>query len=378
LQSSKNGGREILALGAESDGNFSTYFKGSFFHSRAFGDLLIDTNFRKFKREVLRHLAENDIKPKVILSDLHPDFKTTTWAEKLARRFKANHIKIQHHLAHVFSVFGENFCFATADFEADGFVGVACDGTGYGLDGNIWGGEVFRMVKLPAAKFGQPLKFGISRVAHLENQVLIGGDLAIKEPARMLFSILAKFLKPKDLRGYFKNFYSKNQLDLLYSQLQQNFNCQKTSSTGRVLDAASVLLGFATNQRRYKHEPIDLLERNSGKPYKITPKLAKLNDKYYLATTPLFEYLVRNLKKDRRRLAATVQFYIAKGLAEIIRIQNNRCRLPVYFAGGIANNKIISGYLRERGVVLNRKLPRGDAGISFGQIFCFLLTDSGD
>jgi hydrogenase maturation protein HypF len=160
----------------------------------------------------------------------------------------------------------------------------------------------------------------------------------------------------------------------LYNQLQQNFNCQETSSTGRVLDAVSVLLGFCKNKREYKHEPIDLLEKNSTEPYAdIKPKIKKLTTGYCLLTVPLFEYLIKNLHQDKKRLAATAQLYIAKGLHEIVKKSQN-----VYFAGGMANNKIISSYLKSRGVITNKKIPCGDAGISFGQIWHCLLADAGD
>ena len=177
--------------------------------------------------------------------------------------------------------------------------------------------------------------------------------------------------------GFVKKYYTKNQFELLYNQLRQNFNCVETSSAGRILDAVSILLGFSGNERNYKHEPIDLLEKNSVKPYlNIKTKIKILNTKYLLLTTPLFEYLIKNFNKDKKRLAATAQLYIAEGLYEIIKkLQTkNRKLKTVYFGGGLANNKIISNYLKSKGVVLNKKIPRGDAGISFGQIIYYLKS----
>ncbi len=356
----------ILALGPESAGNFSVYGKGKIFLSSDFGDLLEEKNFAKFKKEVLGFLGGNKIKPKVILTDLHPLYKTTIWGEELAKKFSAKHVKIQHHLAHIFSNLGARHLSALRCLAPKLAIGIACDGTGYGLDGKIWGGEVF---KLSAVGY----RLSAERVGHLENQIMIGGDLTVKEPARMLISILDKFLEKDGAYKFVKKYYTRNQFELLYNQMKQGFNCQETSSTGRILDAVSVLLGFSDNERKYKHAPVDLLEKNSTTPYKnLSPKIKKSADGYCLLTTPLFEYIVKNLSKDKKRLATTAQLYLAQGLYEIARSSASDKNPTVFFAGGMANNKIMSSYLESKGAVMNKKIPRGDGGLSFGQIICHL------
>ena len=351
---------KILALGAESTGNFSVYFGGKVYFSPEFGDLLEEKNFQKFKKIVLNYLKENKIKTDIILTDLHPFYKTTIWGAEMAKKFKAKHIQVQHHLAHIFSAIGEKIIIENCKLKIENCIGIVCDGTGYGEDGKIWGGEVFQI---------QTGKLQTKRIGHLENQTMLSGDLAVKEPVRMLIAILNKFLIKKEIYKFVKKFYTRNQFELLYNQLQQNFNCQETSSAGRVLDAVSVLLGFSENQRNYKHESIDLLEKNSHKPYLgLKPKITN----YELLTTPLFEYLIKNLHRDKKRLAAAAQLYIAQGLYKICQISNVASQ--IYFAGGIANNKIISSYLESKGVFVNKKIPRGDAGISFGQIIYFLTN----
>ncbi len=370
--SSKN--ISVLALGPESAGNFSIFHLGEIYSSSDFGDLLDENNFKRFKKAVLDYLKKEKVIPSIILTDLHPLYKTTLWGETLAKKFSAKHIKIQHHLAHIFSAVGEN--------SASKWFGIACDGTGYGLDGKIWGGEVFEL-----SVAGRQLS--AVRIGHLENQILIGGDLAIKEPTRMLIAILSKFLDKEDVFGRVKKFYTKNQFELLYNQLRQNFNCQETSSAGRILDAVSVLLGFSDNKRGYKHKPIVLLEENSSKPYAdLKPKISQikngaknkrsLKNGNILLTTPLFEYLIKNADKDKKRLAATAQMYIAEGLYEIIQSANPASRTSkqrrIYFAGGVANNKIISSHLESKGVITSKKVARGDAGLSFGQIIYYLRS----
>ena len=376
----------VLALGAESAGNFSVFNKGRIHLSDDFGDLLDEANFKKFKTAVSRYLKEKNIRPKSVLTDMHPLYKTTAWGAELAKKFGAEHVQVQHHLAHIFSTMGESITHLDigcpsglghwmSKWNRPAVVfGIACDGTGYGFDGKIWGGEVFQ-VKSEKLKVKS-----VERIGHLENQIMIGGDLAIREPARMLISILAKFLDKEGVYKFVKRYYTRNQFELLYSQMKQGFNCQETSSTGRVLDAVSVLLGFSGNERKYKHAPIALLEKNSGKPYAgPKPEITRTEKggenpgiEYCLLTTPLFEYLVKNLNKDKRRLAAAAQLYPARGLHEIVRSAADGKNPAVFFSGGMANNKIMADYFASEGAFMNEKIPRGDAGLSFGQIICHL------
>jgi len=366
--------KTILALGAESAGNFSVYENRNISHSQDFNNLIIDTNFNQYKKELNKFLAENKIKPDIILVDLHPLYRTTALGEELSKKYKAKQIKIQHHLAHIFSSVGEKII-QNSKFKIQNSIGIALDGIGYGLDGKIWGGEIFQLSI-------NNYQLTTNRIGHLDNQIMISGDLAVKEPARMLLAILNKFLGKKEVFKYINKYYTKNEFEVLYNQLQNNFNCQETSSTGRILDAVSILLGFCTNKRSYKHEPIDLLEQNSTFPYKnIKPKIIKTYSQesgiiiYELSTTFLFAYLIKYLQKNINlsaekagRLAATAQYYITKGLYEIIKMQNAKCKMQIFLSGGISNNKIISSYLEQKGAFANKKIPRGDAGLSFGQI----------
>ncbi|MDQ1284352.1 MAG: HypF protein [Patescibacteria group bacterium] len=410
----------ILALGAESAGNFSFYNQGKVYFSKDFGDLLEEKNRENYKKTVLTYLKKNKIKPQIVLTDLHPLFNTTRWGAELAQKYGTKHIQVQHHLAHIFSTIGDRIIHDTSHIIPDTFYGIACDGTGYGTDGKIWGGEIFQISNCLISNSPNKIpesKFKISRIGYLENQIMIGGDVAIREPARMLISILSKFLNKAEVYKHIEKYYSRNEFELLYNQLQQNFNCQETSSAGRILDAVSLLLGFCGNERNYKHEPIDLLEKNSTEPYAdLKPKIKGITDpksqitNYQLLITPLFEYLLKylpgnvdgNVPRDKHRLAATAQFYLAQGVYEILQSVRHPERSPypdevegssnnkqksanrskiflftqddVFFAGGLANNKIISEYLTSKGAYVSEVIPRGDAGISFGQVVYCLLS----
>ncbi|MFA6159658.1 MAG: hypothetical protein WC678_01020 [Parcubacteria group bacterium] len=400
----------ILALGAESAGNFSVFRDGRIFSSDDFGDLLEEANWIKYQASVLKYLKDNKIKPQIILTDLHPLYKTTLWGEELAKKSSAKFVQVQHHHAHIFSAVGDKILHNTSYLLPPTFYCIAMDGTGFGVDEKIWGGEAFK-VESRKNKVAS-----VKRIGHLENQVMVSGDLAVREPARMLIGVLSKLLSNKEIYPFIKKYYTKNEFELIYNQLQQNFNCLETSSTGRVLDAISLLLGFCGNVRKYKHEPIDKLEKNSDTPYSdLKPKIIfdKKEKKYILLTTPLFKYLIKNINKDKKRLATTAQIYIAEGLYEIIKLKcynnagsivpiepqssdklkfkNSNKILPeikglgkmpepayaqydnIFISGGIANNKIISNYFISKGAYASKIIPRGDAGLSFGQIVYYLL-----
>jgi hydrogenase maturation protein HypF len=224
------------------------------------------------------------------------------------------------------------------------FVGIASDGLGYGDDGTIWGGEVFAN--------------GV-RTGHLEEHLQLGGDSAAQFPHRMLYAILRKFLSPSDARKYIEAMFSESETRILEKQWSEGFNAPRTSSSGRVLDAAAALLGLCS-ERTYDGRPAMLLEAHSSTPYVIEPVIVN----NILLTTPLFEFIVRNIEKDRARLAATVQHYIAEGLYRIAAQEKK----PIVWGGGCAYNRIMTEFMLQRGVLIGKEIPPGDGGISAGQI----------
>ncbi|MFC1608655.1 hypothetical protein ACFL2R_00245 [Patescibacteria group bacterium] len=376
-----NSTKTIVALGAESAGNFSIFHNNTIHHSSDFGNLQDKDNFEKFKTSLLTFIKKNKLKPDAVLTDLHPYYVTTEFGQELSQELTAEHIQIQHHHAHIFASIGDYLIEKQIFQLPEHTIGIAMDGTGFGLDEKIWGGELFDI---------DAESKSIKRIGHLENQILLGSELAIKEPARMLISILSNFLSKKETFKFIKAYYDQNQFELLYSQLKQDFNCQEASSTGRALDAVSILLGFSKNSRGFKHAPIKNLVSNSTIPYSdLKPSIIQRNSLFTLETTPLFEYLVQNINKDKKRLAATAQKYIAEGFYGITEKSNPK--LPplfkgedqggvslidtpnLFISGGVASSKIISDFFHEKGAWDNKKVPRGDAGLSLGQIFYYLI-----
>ncbi len=272
---------------------------------------------------------------------MHPEYVTTGLASELVLEFKCELVRVQHHIAHAYSVAYEH--------NLKSFGSIVCDGLGYGADGKLWGGEVFLNDK---------------RVGHLEEQYQLGGDSAAEKPAKMLFSILSSFMTAEGRSKNMKKFYTDSEMAVFDKQLHEKYNCPLTSSCGRVLDAASVLLGFCI-EREYAGSPAIMLERESGEAYEIEPAV----EKDVLSSSLLFRYLILNIDKDKSRLAGTVQQYIVDGLWRICN--DHASGLPIVFSGGCAFNKKMCEFLTSKGVLLNKEISCGDQGIAYGQMAYF-------
>ncbi|OQX21082.1 MAG: carbamoyltransferase HypF [Candidatus Altiarchaeales archaeon A3] len=341
---------EMLAAGAEMMNTFCLYKNRFAILSGYIGDTKNYEIYEYFKKNLEKFLNFTSIRPEILICDLHPSYNTSKYTEELSKNLNLELIRVQHHLAHVYSVAGEN--------KLENFVGIACDGTGYGSDGKIWGGEIFDCGKED------------KRIGSLEELVMIGCDSAVIEPQKMLLGILCKFLSEREINDVMKKFYPTTGINLLYKQYTNKFNCIETTSCGRILDAASALLGFC-NKRTYDGEPAMKLEANScNEGYELKPKIEynSKEQRYILKTTPVFEFLLENIGKDKGKLAYTVQKYIAEGLFEIAK-KFKTDNKEIVFSGGCAYNRIMTSFLTKNGVLVNQKVPAGDGGISFGQIY---------
>lgn len=343
-----------LALGAEQNSTFALDFGRKIILSPYLGQTQIPATLKRYQQTLQKFTKFYHFQPSEMFSDRHPDYATTKYGIKLVKKWRIPLTPVQHHLAHVLSV--------AAEHDLDEFIGIAADGAGYGMDGKIWGGEVFHVKRFPHLQW--------QRLASLEEQPLIGGDLAALDTPRLVLGVLAKFMDERQLWPIMKRFYTQNQFRLLLKQLKSGLNVTATTSAGRVLDSAVALLGFCT-RRTYEGEPALVLEANSGVPKVhlrpvISPARYGDSRKFVLETTPLFRYLLDHWQNDKRQLAAVVQDYLAQGFLALAKKVN--LRLPIVFSGGVAYNRIITTYLTDHGVLVNKKIPPGDGGISFGQL----------
>ena len=335
----------LLALGAEMNNTFALYDgHGRITLSQHIGNTTHPETFTRYRATVDRFLASARITPQALLCDAHPEYQTSLYGQELAKTLNIPLIPIQHHRAHAYA--------AAAEHGLDDFTAIVCDGLGYGDDGTLWGGEIFENHR---------------RIGHLELHPQLGGDAAGRFPHRMLYSILRSFLSSEETVSFFDNRFSPLELTLLERQFSEKFHAPLTSSCGRVLDAAAALLDFC-DERTYDGRPAMLLEARSTKPFNLAPII----EGSVLKTAPLFRYLIENLHEDKGRLAATVQHYLAAGLYSIAAQRKK----PVVWAGGCAYNRIMTEYLLSKGVLINRDVPAGDGGISFGQIAAYLKSET--
>jgi hydrogenase maturation protein HypF len=344
-----NFSEDILSVGAELKNTFCIKKNDKLILSEHIGNTYNLENFENFKSRIFKLMEFTKSTPKIILRDSNVNFNTSQFAEEFSKEKNIELFNIQHHIAHGFSV--------ALEHDLKDFLAIVCDGLGLGEDGTAWGGEVFHNDK---------------RIGHLEYQSLVGGEIANKEPRRILVGILAKFMKLNEIE---KILGESLEIKTYFEQKKQNFNCVETSSVGRILDCVSVLLGFS-DKNYYEGRGAMLLESNSSSKIKLffEPIIEKENNLFILKTTPLFEFIKNNLDKiSREELARFAQIYIAKGLFEIAKKYDEK--LPVVFSGGVAYNEIITSFMIKNKVLLNKDIPCGDGGISAGQIAYFLWKE---
>jgi len=339
--------QDTVALGAELNNVICTSKKNNCYLSQYIGDTSKYETYNFLKETTMKFIHLTRVKPRIITCDLHPGYNSTIFAKELAEKNNAKLIQIQHHKAHVASV--------AAEHNITDYVGIAMDGLGYGDDGRLWGGEIFFVRKGNI----------FTRVGHLEEQPQLGGDSATIYPRKMLFGILSKILSEKELLK--SNLFKENESKIFLKILQNKFNIQTTTSTGRILDAVSALLGFC-DERTYDGRPAMILESKATISLEFDPVFSQENGKTILMTTPLFDFLYRK-KADKGKLAATAQMYIAKGLLTIAENASKTKNIPIVFSGGVTYNRMISGFLLQRNVLVNREIPPGDGGICYGQAY---------
>jgi len=346
----------ILAVGPELNSNISIYKDGFCTTSPHIGNVRNPGTFDYLKETVDKLGALLGAEYDVIAHDAHPQFLSTRYARELAKDTGAELIPVQHHRAHVASSTGRP-C-----------IGITIDGVGYGDDGTIWGGEIFA---------GQTPDF--ERVAHLEVVPMPGGDLAATYPERMLYGIVPEQAVVEILssRGW-----TEVELDILEGQLEKGINVAQTSSTGRVLDSVSALLGIC-REKTYDGEPAMKLESSAvlGRArvwdleyHKDGP--CEILSTRTLCQRALLEYSLTGHDSTRivSDIAASFQYNLARGIAGLaIHAARDRDLDLITLSGGVAYNKAIRETLadevRKGGLVLeiNAGYPLGDGCISYGQ-----------
>jgi len=316
----------------------------------------------RYHSEVVRHLIRlTGIDPLYWGCDLHPAFNTTRFALKMGGE---DTLQVQHHHAHMLALMADN------SLPLDSrILGIALDGVGYGSDGTVWGGELF-----------ESAYFGFERAGHLLPQPMPGGDLASKVPSRMVLGILSGGLGRAELEKLPLTFpKGAAEFSTVIKQLETGVNVVRSSSTGRVLDAAAALLGICA-VRTYDGEPSMKLEaaaRASTHMVDLPVVFKKDRDSGVpvLDTTELLMGVYElSGKYSPSNLAFAVEESLATGISELAAsLAAKRGFEKIGLSGGVAYNdhitSCIAGTVKEAGFefLSHRQVPCGDGCISFGQ-----------
>lgn len=349
--------RCVVALGGELNNTSCVLNDNKAFISQHIGDVE-NLETRSFLQEATRHLIHlTNSKVDTIACDLHPKFTTTNLARELAEQNDWALVQVQHHHAHVAALMAEH--------GVDEMVGMACDGYGYGADGSAWGGEVLVCTSGDA---------GFKRVGHLEEQPLLGGDVATRYPLRIAAGILNKDVDVSAwlLQNSKHLPHGETEANLILSQLKKS-GAPQTTSLGRILDAAAAVIGVCY-ERTYEGEAAMKLE-SATIHGKDTLGLASVICGDVVDTSQLL--LAIYLNRDRLSkadLAYSVHAYLAKGLATLAveKAEEHGVR-TVGFTGGAAVNALLASMMREvveaAGLrfLVHEAIPAGDGGVSFGQ-----------
>ena len=306
-----------------------------------------------------KHLAHlTNSKVETVACDLHPKFVTTRLAQSMGEENGWQTVKVQHHYAHIAALMAEH--------NVSEMVGVCCDGYGYGQDGEVWGGEILLC---------NDEAFGFRRVAHLQKQPLIGGDLAAYYPLRMAAGILHGNvdLEPWLLQNKQRFPHGEQEVQIILQQLRKKADEAGTTSCGRVLDAVSAVLGVCY-ERTYEGEPSMKLESTAMKGRDVL-KLKPLIERDTLNTTHMLLEIFENKGNcSKADLAHSAHAYLAKGLAALAveKAFENGVK-TVGLSGGVACNEIFTLTMRRTVTasglqfLVHRNVPPGDGGLSFGQ-----------
>lgn len=332
--------RKILAVGAHQKNTIAIYLGHQIIVSPYIGDLDNIASYELFLKMIESFERFYDFKPDLIVGDLHPNYASTQWAKKQKIPF----VQVQHHYAHILSVMCEHALDETV-------LGIAWDGTGYGEDGTIWGGEFFLCNQQQ-----------YERVVSFDSFSLLGGDVSIKEIKRIVASLLWDEMGD-EADMHLLNYFDEKSLKSLKQIYTKKIHSPRCSSVGRLFDAVAVLCGMEENVS-YDGESGLLIESlydaSICEYYTI-----EIDDKivYY---KPMFVQML----KDKEPYLIASKFI--NTLVHIALQVSARYAYPVIFSGGVFQNRTLMEQLfksiRQK-FYFPLQLTTNDGGICVGQIY---------
>ena len=351
--------RPVLACGAELKNTFCLVRDNYAFLSQHIGDMENLETLQSYTSGIEHFKKLFRVEPEVVAHDLHPNYLATSYALELGRREGLDLVGVQHHHAHIVSCLAENGTAGPA-------IGVAFDGTGYGQDGQIWGGEFLVCDYL-----------GYKRRAHLKYVALPGSEAAIRRPYRMALSHLYHLPKEALARLSLLQEIDPVELGVITHQIQSRLGSPLTSSMGRLFDAVSALLGVC-REATYEAQAAIELEMLADETVTDSYPWPIPRGRYPIAidSAPLFEAILADLSAGVPTPVISARFHnsVAAMVAEVCSVIRQRERLNrVALSGGVFQNlyllKRTLHHLRERSFELHihHQVPTNDGCIALGQ-----------
>lgn len=345
--------KKIMALGGHLKSSIAFYPNEYLYISQYLGNLDNYDVYERFTKTAANFIDLFQQNPTVLLVDKHPTYQSTLYGNLLAKENEIELFKVQHHKAHFASVLGEHGLFE----DEEAVLGVIWDGTGYGDDGQIWGGEFFKyQVK------------NINRISHFSYFDWLAGDKMSKEPRLSFFS-----LSNSHHRSMLEDKFSGEEL-AIYEALKSK-NKLKTSSVGRLFDAVASLLNIC-DYNTYEGEAAILLESYvTDYNLKKCTSYCTILDPNVIPTEALFNTLFLDVKNgnSKENIITNFLFTLATIIFQVAKLQSIK---RIACSGGVFQNTVLIDMLNEMAtdeykLYFNRNLSPNDENISFGQLMFY-------
>lgn len=357
---------KVLAVGGELKNTFCIGVDSRFYPSPYVGDLEDLRTVKALQETIQRFQTLLEVHPQVVVCDLHPKYNSTVVAEELGYPI----VKVQHHYAHILSCMVENDC-------QEPVIGVAFDGTGYGTDGTIWGGEILLADYEDFTRFGNITPF-----------LQVGGDVSAKEGWRVAVSMIYGYTKDRELAGEIMkklDLCSEKEIKVQFAMVDRKLNAVLSTSVGRLFDAVSAILGIR-HKSSFEGEASMALEF-AAEAYEQNNHVQKQNEKidplvyeedgHIILNTQLLVQRIVEAKlqgSDSDRLAYWFHKILAEQITAVcVEARNVSGRQKVALSGGVFQNRLLLRLTEERlteegfEVLRHRMVPPNDGGIAVGQ-----------
>lgn len=357
---------KVLAVGGELKNTFCIGVDSRFYPSPYLGDLEDLRTVKALQETIQRFQTLLEVHPQVVVCDLHPKYNSTVVAEELGYPI----VKVQHHYAHILSCMVENDC-------QEPVIGVAFDGTGYGTDGTIWGGEILLADYEDFTRFGNITPF-----------LQIGGDVSAKEGWRIAVSMIYGYTKDRELAGEIMkklDLCSEKESKVQFTMADRKLNAVLSTSVGRLFDAVSAILsirhkssfeGEASMALEFAAEAYEQKDHEQKQNEKIDPLVYEEDGHVILNTQLLVQRIVEAKLQgaDSGRLAYWFHEILAEQITAVcVEARNVSGRQKAVLSGGVFQNRLLLRLTEERlteegfEVLRHRMVPPNDGGIAVGQ-----------